>query len=541
MIAVSAGMLVIAAILLFTRLGHYALWDDEALDALSAKAIRLTGDTTAMIGQNLIAYRGGILLKGLRHQGMPPLPGYTAALGISLGGETAFGARWAFALCGLLTVALLLRFLMRRAEPRFFLLFCAAMVGNVSLWLFLRQCHYYALTILFTTAAALLVLGIPDTRRKQCAFAALLCLLLAANSIIYVAFMGCLAVDYWLWQRKTSPLDRTAWLLLLVPQLLVGLVFIFLWNPLATRFGAYLGQNSLANRLTILWWNLRDLNRCEFGAGVLLLAAPFVGLARRNVLLIRGTVAFLIFIVVESALSPQTVKFASVADVRVLAPLIPLAAALGTGVLHELPRHWRLRIAPIAAFAFFTNFPNGGPMLPSGTRSTFASFIGELMHPPDDPYTPVAKWINEHMRTGESVWVMPDYMAYPLMFHAPDALYAWQLKPPAAPQFSHLPPIHFAGLVAPDYVIAFGPVVRQIVPIISSWDRIRYERVVAIDHFWKDMHRPELFWRTFTPITNFDRASESIYIFQRVEPLVAAAPTQRASALQISRISGGPR
>ena len=33
------------ALLLFAQLGHYALWDDESLVALSAKAVQASGDT----------------------------------------------------------------------------------------------------------------------------------------------------------------------------------------------------------------------------------------------------------------------------------------------------------------------------------------------------------------------------------------------------------------------------------------------------------------------------------------------------------------
>ena len=40
-----------AAILLFARLGHYSLWDDEALTALTALGVWRTGDTTAVLGQ----------------------------------------------------------------------------------------------------------------------------------------------------------------------------------------------------------------------------------------------------------------------------------------------------------------------------------------------------------------------------------------------------------------------------------------------------------------------------------------------------------
>lgn len=166
---------------------------------------------------------------------------------------------------------------------------------------------------------------------------------------------------------------------------------------------------------------------------------------------------------------------------------------------------------------------HGGPLLARGFHSTIAQYLGELAAPPGDPYTATARWINQHVHDKESVWVVPDYMAYPLMFHAPRAVYAWQLaQNNSDPQFAGLPAVHFQGRVPPDYIIAFGPVVQQIVPLISEWRGVRYELAATINHFWKDLHRPELVWRTFTPITGYNEQLEAIYIIKRTEPPIAA-------------------
>ena len=105
---------------------------------------------------------------------------------------------------------------------------------------------------------------------------------------------------------------------------------------------------------------------------------------------------------------------------------------------------------------FGTNLFNGGPLLAWGMRSTILSYLGELSLPQSEPYTPTAAWINANVPTGASVWVTPYYAAYPLMFAAPRALYAWQLTWPPRHDFAGLPAIQFAGRVSPDYIIAFG-------------------------------------------------------------------------------------
>jgi 4-amino-4-deoxy-L-arabinose transferase-like glycosyltransferase len=45
LLAVASSVMVVSALLLFARLGHYALWDDEAAVVLSARAVWQTGDT----------------------------------------------------------------------------------------------------------------------------------------------------------------------------------------------------------------------------------------------------------------------------------------------------------------------------------------------------------------------------------------------------------------------------------------------------------------------------------------------------------------
>src|SRR5689334_533651 len=74
------AVLAIEAVLLFAGLGHYALWDDEANTALSAKAVLRTGDTSARVDDhNVLAYRGGAELRDLKLRYVPPLQAYVAA------------------------------------------------------------------------------------------------------------------------------------------------------------------------------------------------------------------------------------------------------------------------------------------------------------------------------------------------------------------------------------------------------------------------------------------------------------------------------
>jgi hypothetical protein len=196
-------------------------------------------------------------------------------------------------------------------------------------------------------------------------------------------------------------------------------------------------------------------------------------------------------------------------------PLIPLCIAIEVMAIRALTVSVAWMSVTLALLAFGTNLLNGGPLLWCHARSTIASYAGELANPLAEPYSPAAKWINENVRNGASVWVLPDYMAYPLMFHAPGPVYAWQLSKPIQPQFLGLPLVHFQGSQPPDYIIAFGPVVQQIEQLLGGWQGVHYDKIATINSFWKDMFRPELFWRTFTPIQINNPGTDAIYVFKR--------------------------
>ena len=99
--AIAVGVLLVAAIFLFARLGHYSLWDDEAITALIGLGVWRTGDTTAVAGDNIVGYRNGSLLSGLHDRHTPPLGFYLAAPSLGLLGHSTWAARLPFALCGL--------------------------------------------------------------------------------------------------------------------------------------------------------------------------------------------------------------------------------------------------------------------------------------------------------------------------------------------------------------------------------------------------------------------------------------------------------
>ncbi|HEX4141034.1 MAG TPA: glycosyltransferase family 39 protein [Candidatus Methylacidiphilales bacterium] len=523
--SIVVAAMAVLAVLLLAQLGRYTLWDDEGETALLAEGVLKTGDTSVRLDHgNLMAYRGGLVVHNFCDRSTPPLPIYVTAASFALFGVNAWAARLPFALAGLGT-ALLLLLWARRQSLLFLGVLALGLIGNVSLILFCRQSRYYALAVLFATALVLLYARAGRTPRQLLALSALSALLFACQYMVFIAVYACLVVDYLFWRRKEWPLTWRDALYLFAPQAVCNAVIGYVWNPLATQFGKYEAHSDIFDRLTILFWNLRDLNAAECLSLPLLVLALVLGVAWRQTWLVRGCTAVAVYIFVVSLISPQQVALTFVADIRYAVPLIPLAIVLEAAAICLLLGRLPLLAVGAAVVVFGTNFFNGGPLLDRGLRSTLCDYVGELLHPVPEPYTPTADWINANVLEGASIWVLPDYSTYPLMFRAPRALYAWQLDWPPRADFAGLPAIQFKGLEPPDYLVAFGPSVRVMAQQLQAWDRpeVHYNEVATIPVFWRDMYRPELFWRTFTPITKFNPDSEAVYIFKRTAPPVAAA------------------
>lgn len=549
-LGILAFVLVASAALLFLRLGHAALWDDEANTALFAGSVWRTGDTLALLGDghNLVAYSQGGELTDLKNRVLPPLQYYVAALGVGPAPGSALAARLPFALCGLLTVLLLLRWFVGHGDghgvgqgqgpptPLAAAVFGLALLGNVSFFLYARQCRYYALAILLSTAIAYLYEHLRD-RRQVALLSALSALLWAANYMSYAALYTCLAIDYLLFRRRLAqadarakdgpgdPLLRPAGLaLLLLPQAILIGALLTVYSPL----GKYEGGSGPLHHARLFFWNLRDLNASEMGVGLLLLLAPVVGAWRRDLHLVRGALALLVYVAVVAAISPQPVGTTR-AYVRYLAPLLPLCVALSARTVLRLCEGRGPALALcLSVLAFGTNALHGGPLSgdvrtlynravpPDVLRSTPLRYLGELYAPPPSSYAMAASFVRAHVRPGQSVWVQPGYATYPLMWAAPAPVYAWQLADLRG-QFQGLAEIHVQGRVAPDYVIVFGPKIRSLWEAMERLGhrRDRYEPAATLDVHWYDLTRPEIFWHAFSPVRGFDPQTEAVYIFRR--------------------------
>jgi len=513
----------LGGLLLFSSLGTYALWDDEAGTALHGISVCTTGDTGALVGYNLVAFRNGVALRNLKERTISPLQYYVCAPFMKFGPTTSLLARMPFSLIGFAALTLMAFWINRLGlELKVKMIYFLCILMSIPLFLYFRQCRYYSLVLFFELLALFLYRQEKRSRRDLVLLNFALFGLIASNYLAGFALFLAFVLDYVIWERKESPFGLRDICCSALFQFVCCFLLLSVWNPWGTGWGSYIADRglSLMQRIQLFAWTFRDCFRSELLAFLPCLLAPYVVIKRRDSLLLRALLAVLVIILITSMVSPQVaLDQTGAADIRYVISVIPLGIFIAARVILAFSKgRWLWLIGGVLLLQFF-NLLNPFRFDRGQGASTSIGFIRELFLPSGDPYRTAADWISFHVPSQASVWVLPDYACYPLMFHAPQAVYAWQLRPEQKDeeQFKNLPDIHFRGVLMPDYIVAFGPVVQQVRQYISQWatQGFRYNEEARLLTFWKDLYRPELFWRTFKPIENFDPNTEAIYIFKK--------------------------
>ncbi|MDF9834000.1 hypothetical protein M2103_002235 [Ereboglobus sp. PH5-5] len=520
-----AGALLATAFLSFWNLGTYSLWGDEALTALVSESVAETGDTSALLKNgNIVAWLNGRELVGQKIRAMPPAMYYATGASFFVFGVGNWQARLPFALAGLATVALML-FWARRASLRYLLALALGMVGNVSFFLYARNCRYYALAMLATVVIAWCYWHWDGRKRWLAGLAAASSLLFASHYTMYVMVYAALFVDFLVWRRRERRMSIGDWLVVWMPQIIINTFVFLVWCPLKTGTSGNLWVNKLTDCFVLWWWHLRDINVVEFLSWPVILLAFVVSVARIKktpfpTMALRALIGIVTMTLVLTGITTQLVSSTQVADVRYLLPALPLGVALTAWAVCRLSFGRMAVVLPLAALVFFSNITHGGMFFKwCGARSTTWCYVKELINPNPEPYRPVADWLNAHASPGSTVYVSNGLDGcYPLMFLAPKLIYAWQLDDRANPELASLPAAHFRGEELPDWVVAFGPhYLRELEMVMSRYNRQpgRYVLIKKVDVLWKDLYRPELFWRRFEPITTYNHNQDVVFIFKR--------------------------
>ncbi len=546
----------VAAGLVLFNIGNTYFWDDESYTALFTKNLLETGGFSGWDGRNLIAFRNGSLLDENLNSINPPLSYFVCAAGFKLMGYTTAAGRIPFALLGLFSIPATF-FLTRTLFPKRpgAAVFAAAYLAlSVSFLLYIKQCRYYSPVISFSALTTLsYFLALRATKISwHLGLALFATLLFYAHYMIGIALMMSLAAVFLIFHARE--LSRRQWIQFCIS----GAVFSLLVLPYAVAKRIWVRPDferpPFSQKFELLWWNLRELNTCAWLPWIVVILGIVLAVIHRR----RGGslsglgemgALFMVYLVVSTVLSPQDLRKTAFADTRYLVVLIPLCATLVGFILSLvqtlIPNRTRGTALAwaILLVSVFTNFLSLTP--PGVAPSNFTSkprwllpaYIQEITHDYPEPYRAASDFIRKNLPKDATLLAAPGYANYPLMFYTGDQVLFRGLLIAAETQRRNanlsLDEVHkldarlFADAHAPDFFITFGatPEAEQLIRALIQTHGTRpgtenpsltYKMVATLDVFAHSMIRPELFWRSFKPVTGYDPRTQAVYVFQRV-------------------------
>ncbi|MFO0948913.1 MAG: glycosyltransferase family 39 protein [Planctomycetota bacterium] len=531
-------ILVASLVLALMGLGKAAYWDDEAFTAIVARNWLATGTLTGWDGRNLLGYRNGALLNEDLKPRNPPLEYYATAISFRLFGETTASGRLPFVIAGFASLLVFMQILRDECpDANTFHTYSLAALGlSVPFLLYVRQCHYYSLSLFFSLLTYWTYRRLLDRSTWKAAFT--LGLSAAgtyfAHYLLSVAFLLSIAVVHFLFERKR--LFQVAHAKCAAPLFLFILLAVpHAWHNQIWRRPDYLPSDPWYLRKPLLvWWYLRDLNLGGFFPWTLGLVAMVVFWIHREHPVAKTGVRFaslaITYSLVLGLLSPQPTDNAGnpVADVRYLVPMLGFLAGVSGATFALVDRYTRLTACLLLALLVGTNLLFLTPWR-SEPRWLLPAYVHEIIHDYPTPYEAIATFLHQHAGQDDAVTVLPDYANYPILFYAGDKVrIACQLaKDSTIPEevWKNLPsPLDYDECF-PKWLIACG-LHPQVRPWLEHFSRphlegnrtvqYRYQLVHVLPIHWDQTQRPELHLHSFRPPSTKDNESARVFIFQRI-------------------------
>jgi len=525
--------------MLIVGFGNNVFWGDEADTAIFGRNTLRFGVPTGWDGRNLFAYRDGALLgPHLIEAQNTWLQYYLAACGFAVLGQDAGAGRLPFVALGVATVvAFYFLVLLWHGSRSFALVSATALAVWVPFLLFARQCRYYAPGMLAAVVLSLLWEGLSLRRGRRLAlFVAVGFLLFHTHLLLFTCLLGAmLLTDLVLgrgWERIKAMLVAIALIALL------ALPWVLAFAPFDDPQGRLLGNLQPLRWLRLLVRTLRDYSNGGFFPALMVIP---VGLSIRNAwhhrLELQRTalpaVLVLAYTALLSLLSPQDPRTTWFADIRYCVPMIPFlllvlvrslvwlgGRRLGAGVI-------------VAGLCFGTDLLAPSWLVPAGSdrvrsesrlglpfRCALAEYLYEGTHGYQTPYAAVIDHLRRSALQDDTIVVSPRYKGDPVLFYLGERLrFVSVLRPEnrllVLPVRDTLPRWIYTT-VKPDWVVAFGRPDLELICAELGVDAQSGYGLTVLPHYNQETTRPELFWRSFGPVTSY-APDERIFILHRTD------------------------
>ncbi len=538
---------VLAGLLAFWGLGNHDLWEDEALTAVYGRNLMKTGKLIGWDGQNLTGYgMRGLLNEDMISTYAPPLQYLVGGLSLKIFGGSAAGVRSLFVIIGLFSIPLVALWFKHEFDSDEFWIVALILALSVPYLLYIRQVRYYPLALTF--AFGLLWVWAVISRAKHYRWwlvlgTTFLCLLVLSQYLYAVGTFAVIAISL-LRERYRNRRN----LILLAVIILVGLsaataVVILNTNELQQVLAsAETDQVSKFARLILMV--PRDASRFEFfPIGMLLFgAAAAAALGKTGITHLRGLLLALAYaggiITAISLVSPQIPRSTGIdADMRYYVLLIPLGA-VAAGKIYELLRQTGF---PGASQVFLivlltSNLLTFNIFGRIGLHSRPVQYVGEVMNDYTTGTEAISQYIAEQISPEECIFIVPTASLTSQLYYHPEHRFCGVVTNQAPFAKKHAAELRedlFWANAIPDHVIVGGRPPDQVSQLLTElYGQGAYELKGALPVFWADVTRPEIPWRSFTPIRISDPFLHGVLIFHRTsEP--AHPPT--IGALEIEK------
>lgn len=548
----------VTAYLSLARLDEPTLWNDEAHVFMFGESFLRTGHATAWDGRNLCgADRNGAGINLDYRNVMPQLDFGVAALAISLLGYSVWSAHILFALAGIASISLLYFWIkLELPEPVEARLYAFATIGlSATFLLYIRTCRYYSIATLMLLVCLISYSKYFRTKnwRWLGLFAVAATLLYYSSALICGAFLFTLGIRHlFFYLNKCTKQDHLffcgaglLFLILITPYLLsCTLPYIALAKADEVASGAT-SIPWIDSRLTLLWWNIKEINMTAampwtILAGVILFCFKSTDLKQKKIktklppslperaVLKEWLCLGCFYVIGISLLSPQPVQLTRIADIRYMAPILPLFAAI-TGILLSAIHRKSIYAAVITLAMLLTStLPS---VWPAGWtfRWLLPDFIKEIHTPYPTSCSETAQYLRGHAAQDDTVFILPEFMQVPIQFEIGDLIKIRgvlnrRTHLPVA-EINRFDPTLFIDQVFPKWIVSCGmqPELGDAVKFLSRSHTennrtlsYHYEIAAVLPVYWNESQRPELPWHSFGPNRNFNPKSEAVYIIKRV-------------------------
>jgi hypothetical protein len=375
--------------------------------------------------------------------------------------------------------------------------------------------------------------GLSLRRRGRFALFAFACVMFAhSQHVMFACFFGALFVAELAVERRR---ERMIAMLAAVPVVILCMLpWVLAVGISDDPEGRAFSNLNLTSWATLLWRHVRDYGRGGFFPALMIVPWAIAAIRAR-----RGHAAPLLapfavaaaFTALMAALSTRPVRAATFAEIRQCVPLLPLFVLMICQGIRWVGRTSLIGAVLLAALCFGTdllalNFVRERyaeevvrcSPLPLPFRCLIGDYLWENTHDYDTGHENVINYLAGRSKPGDTVVVSPQMFGDPLMFYLGRRLTFVSVLPPndgrLVPHVRRRLPAYVTSIVPPDWVVAYSKkALDNARSYLGITDHTSYESF-EIDCFWRDTSRPELFWRTFKPVTTYHR-EQRIFVMRR--------------------------